>query len=271
MKVGHFSTEDNLGLYYNYWPASDEAPCAIYLHGLESDMGWFFNLAEYLNSKGINVYAFDRRGSGLNKESCKDFCGKNLSKDIKSFVALVKEEHPDSKIFLIGLCLGGKIAVDFVLSNPRDVDALVLVSPSLKSKLKFHIKDIFSILFKPNGMVKVPIEDRMFTSNEHFLNRIKNDPLRLRYVPACHMLEIARMDDSVKKASRSIRLPVLLMLAGIDRIIDTAFAKRWCRALPSADKTIKIYKNFHHLLTFEEKCEEVMKEISDWIWARSNA
>ena len=270
VKVGYFTTEDNLGLYYNYWPARDDAPCVIYLHGLGSHMGWFFNMAEYLNSKGANVYAFDRRGSGLNKESCKEFCRKYLTGDIRMFVNLVRKEHPDSKVFLIGLCLGGKIAVDFVNSNPGYVNGLILVSPSLKSRLRFPLKDIFSILFKPDSMVKVPIKDGMFTSNEKCLKHIKNDPLRLRYMPARHFLEIAKMDKSVKDAAHNIKLPVLLMLAGIDGIIDTGFAKRWYKKLPSKDKTLSVYKDFYHILTFEEEPEEVMKEISEWIWVRSN-
>jgi len=270
VKVGHFITEDNLGLYYNYWPTRPDAPCAIYLHGLESHMGWFFNMAEYLNSKGVNVYALDRRGSGLNKESCKDFCHKLISGDVKTFVELVRDEHPDSKVFLIGLCLGGKIAVDFVNSNQESLDGLILISPSFKSRLKFHIKDILSILFKPNSMIKIPIEDNMFTSNEKYLRHIKHDPLRLHYIPACHLLEIKKMDKSVKAAAGTIRIPVLLMLAGIDNIIDTGFAKRWYRKLPSKDKTLSVYKDFHHILTFEEDPGSVMKEISDWIWMRSN-
>ena len=270
VKVGHFDTEDNLGLYYNYWPARDDAPCVIYLHGLESHMGWFFNMAEHLNSKGINVYAFDRRGSGLNKESCKDFCCNRLSGDISMFLNLVKEEHPESKVFLIGLCLGGKIAVDFVNSHPHALDGLVLVSPSFKSKLKFPVADLLRILFKPNSMVNVPIDDRMFTSNEKYLKHIKNDPLRLHYIPACHLLEISKMDKSVKEASARIKIPVLLMLAGIDEIIDTGFAKKWLGRLPADDKTLSVYKDFYHILTFEKDPSKVMKEMSDWIWTRSN-
>ena len=272
VKVGHFTSEDNLGLYYNYWPAGeDDAPCAVYLHGLESHMGWFFNLAEHLNSKGVNVYAFDRRGSGINKESCKNFCAGYLLSDLSAFLDIVKEEHPKSSIYLVGLCLGGKIAVNFASLHPDRIDGLILVSPSLKSKLKFSFKDILSILFKPNSMVRMPIEDHMFTSNEKYLKHIKTDPMRLHYVPARHLLEISKMDRAVKAASGNLRLPILLMLAGIDEIIDTKSISGWYRKLPSEDKTIRIYGNFHHLLTFEEDAAAVMDEISDWIWKRSNA
>lgn len=271
VRVGHFTTEDNLGLYYNFWPAKNGAPVAVYLHGLESHMGWFFNIAEELNLKGINVYAFDRRGSGLNRESCKNFCSKYILSDLKIFLDLVRQENPGSKIFIIGLCLGGKIAVSFASCFENYADGLILVSPSLKSKLKFSLPEILSILFRPNSMLKIPIEDRMFTSNEKHLKHIQKDPMRLHYIPACHLLEIVKMDALVKKALTGLKMPVLLMLAGIDKIIDTASIKKWFQALPSPDKTIKVYKDSHHLLTFEEGANEIIDEIAEWIWKRSNA
>jgi len=271
MQVGQFETEDSSKLYYNYWPAGWDDPCAIYLHGLESHMGWFLNLAEFLNSKDSNVYAFDRRGSGLNKNSSRNFSSRYLSSDLKIFIDLVKKEHPRSRIFLIGLCLGGKIAVDFFLYHQDCLDGLILISPSLKNRLKFSLPDKLSILFRPNSMLKVPIEDAMFTSNERYLKYIGNDSLRLRHIPAQHLLEIAKMERHLKKASGNIRLPVLLMLAGIDEIIDTDGVRRWYEKLPSPDKTLKFYKDYHHLLTFEEDAERVMEDIAVWIKRRADA
>lgn len=234
-------------------------------------MGWFANLAEFLNSKGINVYAYDRRGSGLNKNNPRNFYSRYLAGDLKIFLDLVKKEHPDSRIFLIGLCLGGKIAVDFFYHYQNCLNGLILISPSLKNKLKFSLYDKLSILFRPNSMLKVPIKDTMFTSNEKYLKYIGKDFMRLRYIPAQHLLEIAKMGRHLKTASDNIKLPVLLMLAGIDEIIDTRSVLRWCEGLPSPDKTIKFYKDYHHILTFEPKAVEVMEDIVVWIKSRAYA
>jgi Esterase/lipase len=111
----------------------------------------------------------------------------------------------------------------------------------------------------------------MFTSNEKYLRYIKNDSLRLRYIPAEHLLEIAKMDRHLAEASNNIRLPVLLMLAGIDEIIDTRGVKKWYERLPSSDKTLKFYKGYHHLLTFEENAGLVMEDIAFWIKRRADA
>ncbi len=271
MQIGQFDTEDNSRLYYDCWPSGWDDPCVIYLHGLESHIGWFLNLAQFLNSRNINVYAFDRRGSGLNKNSCRNFSSRYLSSDLKIFIDLVKREHPSSRIFLVGLCLGGKIAVDFFSYHKDCLDGLVLISPSLKNKLKFSLADKLAILFRSNSMLKIPIKDTMFTANEKYLRYINSDSLRLRHIPAQHLLEIARMGKRLKKASGNIELPVLLMLAGIDKIIDTCAVKRWYEELPTTDKTLKFYKDYHHLLTFEENAAQVMEDVAIWIKKRADA
>ena len=267
--IGEFKAEDGLSLHYKNWHSHDTAPCVIYLHGLESHLEWFSNLAEFLNRNGMNVYAFDRRGSGLNKDRA-GTCGEYFSGDLKSFIDLVKREHPDSKVFLIGLCLGGKIAVNFFSSYPDLLDGLILISPSLKSRLRFSVFDKLSILFGPDKNFKVPIEDRMFTSNKRYLDYIGQDKGRLRHVTGRFLLKVSNIDRNLKQASHNIKLPVLLMLAGSDEIIDTDSVKKWFEKLPSTDKTIKVYKDYYHILTFEEKADEVMEDVVNWIWMRAN-
>ena len=183
----------------------------------------------------------------------------------------MKKEHPDSRMFLIGLCLGGKLAVDFFSYHQDCLDGLILISPSLKNRLKFSLPDKLALLFRPNRMLKVPIKDTMFTSNAKHLKFIEKDSLRLRYIPAQHLLEIAKMGRRLKTASDNIRLPVFLMLAGIDKIIDTRSTLKWYKKLPSQDKTLKFYKDYHHILTFEPNAVEVMEDIAVWIKERAYA
>lgn len=268
--IKSFRTQDGVSLYYKNWSSHDTAPCILYLHGLESHLGWFSNLAEFLNKNGMNIYAFDRRGSGLNKTAPGNFSS-HIFSDVKSFIDIIKKEHPDSPLFLIGLCLGGKVAVNFFSLYPNLFNGLILMSPSLKNRLKFSLFDKLTILLAPRKSFKVPIEDDMFTQNRKYLDYIGKDPARLRYVSGRFLLDVANMDRSIKHASRNIKLPTLLMLSGVDKIIDTDAVKRWFEKLPSGDKTIKVYKGYHHILTFEEKAEEVMEDIVNWICMRAHA
>ncbi|MFH0731692.1 MAG: alpha/beta fold hydrolase [Candidatus Omnitrophota bacterium] len=271
--IKKFRTNDNLELFYRSWKADKDAACVVYLHGLESHMGWFSNLAVFLNNGGFNVYAFDRRGSGLNRDQRGHVYNyRNLFDDIEIFLDLVRTEHPKAKVFLAGLCLGGKIAVNFFLYYPRAVDGLVLLSPSIGNKLKFSLLAKLGILlfglFKPQKEFKIPIEDNMFTANEKYIDFIKNDPLRLHYVSARYYLEIFRMGRDFKEATHNVSVPLLLLLAGIDDIVDVKAASSWFQQALSNDKTMKIYEGCHHIILFEERPEEIMQYIVDWIKVR---
>lgn len=273
-QIRQFETHDKLKLCYRHWLSAKDAPCVVYLHGLESHMAWFSGMADFLNKVGINVYAFDRRGSGLNQRQRGHLYSYHyLFDDIKVFLDLVRKEHPKSKIFLLGLCLGGKIAVNFFLFYPDFVDGLILISPSIENKLKFSFLQkldiIFSSIFRPKKMFKVPIEDHMFTANKTYQDFIKNDPLRLRYVTGRFYWEIFRMDLHLKKICHKIHVPVLVMLAGIDEIIDTESVNKWYDLVESKDKTLKLYKEYYHLLLYEENAGEIMEYIASWIQTRS--
>lgn len=272
--IRQFAAKDYCKLFFRYWLAKKNGPCVIYLHGLESHSDWFINMAEALNACGYNVYAFDRRGSGLNQSLGDDpDSAKHIFDDLESFVKLVKKENPESKIFIIGLCLGGKIAVNAFLYIPNMIDGLVLISPAIKSKIGVNFFAQFSIVyssyFAPERLFRIPIEDHMFTANPKYLEFIRKDPIRLRYISARHLLDITLMDRALKRATENIKAPVLLLLAGIDDILDMGAVDAWFDSIPSPDKTKRTFNNCRHILTFEEKSQDVITCIADWIRSKS--
>ena len=232
-------------------------------------------MGQLLNRQGFNVYAFDRRGSGLNQQSRGHLYNYfYLFDDIKIFLDLVKKDHPRSKIFLIGLCLGGKIATTFFLFHPDYVNGLILLSPSIENRLKFPLARKLAIvwcsLFAPQRKFSIPIEDRMFTDNPKYLQMIKDDPQRLKYVSARYFMEIFKMDLDLTHATRNIHVPLLVLLAGIDEIIDVEKVQKWFDKVSSSDKTIRVYKDNYHMLLFDESAPEIMQYIADWIQVRSS-
>ena len=65
--LGQIRTRDGKSLSFRKW--SGAADVIIFLHGVESNSGWFTPFASRLNEKGFTLYGLDRRGSGLNREN----------------------------------------------------------------------------------------------------------------------------------------------------------------------------------------------------------
>lgn len=67
-RIWTFQTQDGLSLKGRHWSAAGHKTKAVLVavHGTQTHAGWFGALAHELSAQGWDVYAPDRRGSGLN-------------------------------------------------------------------------------------------------------------------------------------------------------------------------------------------------------------
>ena len=269
-ELKQFTARDGTGLFYREWEGRKHKNVVIYLHGLESHMGWFMETGNFLNRKGFHVYAVDRRGSGMSQVNRGHIDSyKTFLEDIKEMVELAREEHPGKRIYLMGLCWGGKIAVTFAAYHQDLIDGLILVAPAIRAKvtisLKAKIDVLFSTLFRPRKLFGVPLEDHMFTKNPKYLDFIKKDDLKLKKVTARFFFETGKMDIHFKSIAHRIHIPVLVLLAGEDQIVDNQKVKKWFHEISSKDKTLKIYHDCYHSLQFEKEAKTITNYIANWI------
>jgi len=84
-----------------------------------------------LFSKSYRVIRYDVRGFGKSPAST------NVYADEEDLAALLKYLHVD-KAYVVGLSLGGRIAIDFALTHPDMTDGIVPVAPGLSG---FHFSE----------------------------------------------------------------------------------------------------------------------------------
>jgi pimeloyl-ACP methyl ester carboxylesterase len=104
----------------------------IYLHGLEGHAGWGRELAVKLADRSYDVFALDRRGSGLSKGNTKTITGKplgfeDLVSDVHSFLKPLKGYY--DSVYLIGNDWGARLALAYGIAYQGQSDGLVLISP----------------------------------------------------------------------------------------------------------------------------------------------
>jgi len=270
-----FKAPDGTDCFYRNWQGTPEGDIIIYLHGIESHTGWFIDTGNLLNQKGLTVYALERRGSGVNQidrgfvKSCQVFLD-----DLRQAIDNCKKENPGKKVYLMGLCWGGKLAATFAALNTNLIDGLILVSPGIKTKVDISpsakIDVLFSNFIRPRKLFDVPIQDEMFTKNPKYLNFIKTDKLKLKRVTARFFFESARMDAMLGRNKGKIKNPVLLLMAGDDKVVNNAKLHDWFREESVEDKTLKVYQGSCHSLEFEEEAKDMIDDITNWINERKN-
>ncbi|MCH7224827.1 alpha/beta fold hydrolase [Haloferula sp. A504] len=245
----------------------------LYLHGIESHGGWFDLAAGQLARRGYPVFSIDRRGSGINREN-RHFTsghvesGVRLVDDVQRAVAAVRASGKFDEIYLIGLSWGGKYVMAYDVAHPNQIDGMVLVTPGMKPKVDLTVPQkaavFVDMVFAPERQHPVPIETEMFTTDPDQLAYIRNDPLRLHTVSAAFLKESIRMDRMVERSEDREYPPLLLFLAGRDRIIDNEATRELVTRDPQRPVKIVEYPEQTHSIQLDAP-DRLARDMIRWI------
>ena len=254
---------DKEEIYYSEWNANGDN-IVFLMHGIEGHAGWFEGFSKEMVRKGYHTFCLDNPGSGLNREGYLADYRKLLDVHHR-FIKKIKTEYKPQKTYLIGLSLGGKLALCYTMRYQAETDGLILISPSIRNKLSFSLKDmivlVISSCFFPKRKIELPIEAEMITRKEKYVDLIKEDPLRLKEVTAEFLLEIVKMGWFIRRNLERIMIPTLVLLAGDDEIVDNTFSRRLFKKTKFKTKE---YEGLCHNLCFED-ASNIVSDIDLWI------
>jgi len=271
MEVASYNSFDGTELRYRYWKSRRPSAAVIILHGIQSHSGWYEASAGFLFENGLEVAALDRRGSGMNAAGRGDMPGfKALVEDVKTFIEQLRNKRGIDRFHLVGVSWGGKLAAVFSLLCPGLIDSQILMSPGIYSKVDFGIGDRISVLmnyfFRPGKLYPIPIDKpEMFTANPQKLKYIRRDTLGLHHCTARFFLESFRMERLLEKRAEDLMTPTLMMLSGMDAIVDNERLKDFFSRMGAEKKKLEVYENAHHTLEFEEDRMPIFSDILRWI------
>ena len=276
VEVRTFKTHDGKELaYVVHRPARPNPRRAafIYLHGIESHSGWFDLAAEHLAARGYSVFSLDRRGSGINRENRGYISGHvdrgtNLVADIHHAVEIAKASGKIDEIYLIGLSWGGKYVMAYDATYPDEVDGMVLITPGMKPKVDLSAGEKLAVLtdsvLAPTRQHRIPIEPEMFTTDPAHLSYIKQDSLKLHTASAGFLMHSRSMDRLVEKTDDGKHPPMLVFLAGKDRIIDNEATRELVTRDPNRQVKVIEYPDQTHSIQLDAP-DRLARDIVRWV------
>jgi len=281
---------DGVSIKRRVWKGKSGMPVILYLHGIEGHSGWFENTASFLNSKGMTIYAPDRRGAGMNARDRGNMSSyKEYLNDIEVALRKITFDHVGHPIILLGHCWGAKAAAVIVQRDYKPVGAealnlpiagCVLTSPAIYTKVDLGTSTKFQIAYNTlfggdaasHRKWPLPLEVEMFTDNPTYQGYLKRDPLRLTEVTASFLVESLKLSKLAEKAAPQIDVPVLVLQGGSDRIVDVEKMQTWYSKIPSTKgqtSDLRIFPDSQHCLDFDANWfKEYTHILSEWILAR---
>jgi alpha-beta hydrolase superfamily lysophospholipase len=253
----------------------------VFVHGIQSHAGWYEFSCTQLAQAGYQVYFLDRRGSGMNAEERGDAPSfRRLLDDIAEFLTVLPRTAPRGHtvgrlpVFLAGISWGGKLAVALERRHPGLVDGLALLCPGFFAKVRPTLWQRISILcmrlFRPRKKYPIPLNDpELFTASPRWQQFLRDDPLRLHQATARLLLESVRLDGYLRFTPKYVHVPVLLLLAGEDRVIRNDDTREYVGRFATPDKEIIEYPGAHHTLEFEPDPSGFIGDLRGWLDKRS--
>lgn len=239
------------------------------VHGIESHGGWFLPAALQLRARGCTTYLLDRRGSGLNRgvEPGHAASAAVLLEDVR----LAREHLGNPPLHLVGLSWGGKLATAVALAQPANVASLILVTPGLCAQVDLSVGQklavAFDLLWGGTRHFDVPITPEMFTQDPQLLDFLRRDPLRLTRVTSRFLMATRCLDRTVRQHITDLRVPVLLLLAEDDTIVDNDAVLRLLSRLAPGQLQLWRYENAMHSVQLE-RTEAMVDDIVTFLATR---
>lgn len=260
--------------YRHYPPRGRPWATVVGIHGIQSHGGWYEASCRHLRDVGCDVYFLDRRGSGMNSEARGDTPSfRRLIDDVAEFIETLRGPGRPP-VFVMAISWGGKIGAGLCYRQPGVIDGLALLAPGFRPRVNPPINQRLRIAWasvaEPTRYFPIPLNDpALFTAQQDRQEFIASDRLALRSATARFLVESLKFDVYLRRAARHITVPVLLMLASEDRIINNERTRRFVESFPTSDRTIREYAGAYHTLEFEPDPEPIFRELTEWIMDRA--
>jgi alpha-beta hydrolase superfamily lysophospholipase len=242
----------------------------VCLHGIQSHAGWYDYSSSKLCQAGYGVHFLDRRGSGMNQQDRGDAPGfRQLLDDVHQFIQMLWQIS-SGPVFLVGISWGGKLALALQRAYPAAADGIALLCPGIFPRVHPSLGERLAIglawLVAPQRRFRIPLSDpQLFTASPRWQEFIREDQFSLHEATARLLVESVRLDRYVRSAPAHMHIPVLLMLAERDRIIDNRRTRQFVERFGCTDKTIVEYAGAEHTLEFEPKPDIFIGELLHWL------
>jgi alpha-beta hydrolase superfamily lysophospholipase len=271
--VASFTASDGYCLHYRHYAAGGAGARGhvIALHGIQSHAGWYSYSCTRLSEAGFNVSFLDRRGSGMNRENRGDTTSfRRLLTDLAEFIDHLGAAGNSQPVFLAGISWGGKLAVALQRFQPRPLAGIVLLCPGFCPRVRppfvERVRIAWARLLTPTRLFPIPLNNpELFTVTPEWLDFLRGDSLSLHRATARFLVESVRLDRYLRHVPRHVHVPVLLLMAEKDRIIDNRRTRQFVERFASRDVQIIEYPGAHHTLEFEPDPDRFVTDLTHWL------
>lgn len=264
---------DGTELFFQTWMTSEARGTLVVTHGIsEHSEAYDRFFAPAMSSKGWNIIAWDLRGHGCShgkRGYIEDF--KTYSDDMASFITHLERAGKLSLPYaLVAHSMGALINLRYLLDHgPRGAAAIALSSPLLGISLPVPpLKDIAARVLArvaPTFTLFNEIHYEHLSRDPEVLENYPKDPLRHDKISPQLYLGMMETIAYVRTKGADIDLPILVQLAGRDRVVSRVEIEGFFASLASTEKRLLLYEESYHEIFNDLDRERVFDDLDAFL------
>jgi len=262
----HFSTHDDVSLFYRHWPApvATRRGAIVLFHRGHEHGARMAHLVDELDLPDFDFFAWDARGHGQSPGQ-RGFSPSFATsvRDVQTFVDHIGSAHGVAapEIHVIAQSVGAVLVATWAHDYAPKVRGLTLASPAFKVKLYVPFARAgLGLMHKLRGLffVNSYVKAKFLTHDPERIASYDSDPLISRPIAVNILLGLYEAADRVVADANAIVLPTQLLISGADWVVHHKPQHEFFERLGSSVKEkIELPGFFHDTLGERDRAPAV--------------
>lgn len=255
------------------WCAERPRALVAIVHGLGEHSGRYAALAAELIKTRCTVVALDLPGHGGTSGPRGDMPSWALVRDqvIPAMFTATRglpDQPLDLKHVLLGHSMGGVLALDYAIAHPRELAALALSAPALRSAAPPWWKLALANAARatapsagfPNGL-----DVKGISRDPEVVKAYNDDPLVHSKISSRLYFELDEARQRCQREARQLQVPTLLLQGMADRMVDPKGSLEFAGAATHGVVRFLTLKDTYHEIFNDLGREHVIRDMAAWL------
>ena len=266
----HFRGCDGLGLFRRAWLPAEPRHTLAVVHGYAEHSGRYEGFGAWFAARGFAVHAYDQRGHGRSQgRRCYVGAFREYLDDLDRFLEIVREEHSEIPITLVGHSMGGLITVAYLVDRRPPIHSAVTSGAGLAlgegiSWLRVKMALILRHLL-PRLSMRRPLDPDGLSRDPEVIKAYLEDPLVSRGMTTSLAAELLGAVPRTAARAAEVAVPLFMLHGEEDPLCPAEGSRAFFDGVAIEGSDLRIYPKLRHEIFNEPEREQVYMDILDWL------
>jgi alpha-beta hydrolase superfamily lysophospholipase len=255
------------------WCAERPRALIAIVHGLGEHSGRYGALAQEFAKGRFTCVSLDLPGHGETSGPRGDIPSwEKLREQIVPAMFTATRGLPDQPmelpVVLLGHSMGGVIALDYALSHPKGLSALVLSAPALRTAMppwwKLAMANVARVA-TPSGGFPNGLDPEGLARDPEVVKAYRDDPLVHDRISPRTYFAFQEAAQRCRLNIRNLQVPTLMFTGMADRLVDPKGALEAAGAAPHDMMRFVTWSDAYHETMNDSGREKVIQDVLAWL------